>query len=267
MLLFGWSKTSDPERSDERLVSLRHPAGQPARGLSEARTRRQLHQHRDERVRRHARTTPSSPPTSGSSGSRRRVTRAARSGPPSTSPMLRTPCTTRTAPPPSRPSRPIPPIRRPSATSSPHIHRSTGRAAPRRRSWSGTGPTIGGTPALVSDGDVAVPTFDIPAPVPQPGTSDTLDSLDARLTQAVAVNDPGAGGAKGIWTQHTVAGPGGRSVVRWYEILAGTPADAPSTRRDRKPDGLRLQRRGLAVHRRRQRCRLLQQRRSRRRCR
>ena len=82
---------------------------------------------------------------------------------------------------------------------------------------------FGGSPALVSDGDVAVPTFDIPAPVPQPGTSDTLDSLDARLTQAVAVNDPGAGGAKGIWTQHTVAGPGGRSVVRWYEILGGAP--------------------------------------------
>ena len=70
---------------------------------------------------------------------------------------------------------------------------------------------------------MTVPTFDIPAPVPQPGTSYTLDSLDARLTQAVAVNDPGAGGAKGIWTQHTVAGPGGRSVVRWYEILGGAP--------------------------------------------
>ena len=83
--------------------------------------------------------------------------------------------------------------------------------------------SVGGTPVLVSDGDVTVTTFDIPAPVPQPGTSDTLDSLDARLTQAVAVNDPGAAGAKGIWTQHTVAGPGGRSVVRWYEILAGSP--------------------------------------------
>jgi uncharacterized repeat protein (TIGR01451 family) len=82
---------------------------------------------------------------------------------------------------------------------------------------------IAGAPALVSDGDVGVPAFDVPAPVPQPGTSDTIDSLDARLTQAVAVNDPGAGGAKGIWTQHTVMGPGGRSVVRWYEILAGAP--------------------------------------------
>ena len=79
----------------------------------------------------------------------------------------------------------------------------------------------GGLPVLVADGDVGVSQFDVPAPVPQPGTSYTLDSLDARLTQAVAVNDPGAGGAKGIWTQHTVASPSGRSIVRWYEILGG----------------------------------------------
>ena len=98
----------------------------------------------------------------------------------------------------------------------------TGSSAPKVMVWHWA--LVGGSPALVSDGDVAVPTFDIPAPVPQPGTANTLDSLDARLTQAVAVNDPGAGGAKGIWTQHTVAGPGGRSVVRWYEILGGAPA-------------------------------------------
>ena len=80
-----------------------------------------------------------------------------------------------------------------------------------------------GTPGLIADGEVPVPSFDIPGSAPQPGTSFTLDTLDARLTQAVAVNDPGAGGAKGIWTQHTVAGPGGRSVVRWYEVAAGAP--------------------------------------------
>src|SRR6478752_6103894 len=97
----------------------------------------------------------------------------------------------------------------------------TGSSAPKIMVWHWA--MVAGAPVLVSDGDVAVSTFDIPAPVPQPGTSNTLDSLDARLTQAVAVNDPGAGGAKGIWTQHTVAGPGGRSVVRWYEILAGSP--------------------------------------------
>jgi hypothetical protein len=95
----------------------------------------------------------------------------------------------------------------------------TGASAPKIMIWHWA--SIGGAPSLVADGDVAVSTFDIPAPVPQPGTSYTLDSLDARLTQAVAVDDPGAGGAKGIWTQHTVAGPGGRSVVRWYEILGG----------------------------------------------
>lgn len=82
----------------------------------------------------------------------------------------------------------------------------------------------GGSPGLVADGGLTVPTFDIPASAPQPGSSFTLDTLDARLTQAVAVNDPGAGGAKGIWTQHTVAGSGGRSVVRWYELLGGAPS-------------------------------------------
>ena len=97
----------------------------------------------------------------------------------------------------------------------------TGASAPKIMVWHWA--LIGGSPALVSDGEVAVPTFGIPAPVPQAGTSYTLDTLDARLTQAVAVNDPSAGGAKGIWTQHTVAGPGGRSVVRWYEILGGAP--------------------------------------------
>ena len=97
----------------------------------------------------------------------------------------------------------------------------TGASAPKIMVWHWA--LVGGSPALFGDGDVAVSTFAIPAPVPQPGTSYTLDSLDARLTQAVAVNDPSAGGTKGIWTQHTVAGPGGRSVVRWYEILGGAP--------------------------------------------
>ena len=96
-----------------------------------------------------------------------------------------------------------------------------GPSAPKIMVWHWA--SSGGVPTLVADGDVAVSTFGIPAPVPQAGTSDVLDTLDARLTQAVAVNDSTAGGAKGIWTQHTVAGPGGRSIVRWYEILAGAP--------------------------------------------
>jgi fibronectin type III domain protein len=76
----------------------------------------------------------------------------------------------------------------------------------------------GPAPTLVADGEVGVGSFDIPAPAPQAGTTLKLDTLDARLTQAVATYDPGAG-AVGLWTQHTVAGPGGRSVVRWYELL------------------------------------------------
>ena len=70
---------------------------------------------------------------------------------------------------------------------------------------------------LVADGDINVGTFAIPAGVPQPGTSFVVDSLDGRLTQAVARFDSGFG-AEAIWTQQTVAGPGGRSVVRWYEF-------------------------------------------------
>lgn len=81
---------------------------------------------------------------------------------------------------------------------------------------------VGGTsPSLVADGGLTVPSFDIPASAPQPGSSFTIDTLDARLTQAVAVKDPGAGGVEAVWTQHTVAGAGGRSEVRWYELLGG----------------------------------------------
>ena len=55
--------------------------------------------------------------------------------------------------------------------------------------------------------------------MPQPGSNRVLDSLDTRLTQAVATSDPDVSGAKGVWTQHTVDGPGAPSVVRWYELV------------------------------------------------
>jgi hypothetical protein len=76
-----------------------------------------------------------------------------------------------------------------------------------------------GSPTLFADGNLNVTAFDFPANVPQPGTTRLIDSQDARLTQAVAHADPGAGGAEAVWTQHTIDGPGGRSVVRWYELL------------------------------------------------
>jgi hypothetical protein len=79
-----------------------------------------------------------------------------------------------------------------------------------------------GAPALNADGDMTVNSFDVPGGVPQPGGGPLIDSLDARLTQAVAHADPNAGGAEAVWTQHAINGPGGRSVVRWYELLPAT---------------------------------------------
>jgi len=81
----------------------------------------------------------------------------------------------------------------------------------------------GGTPQLVADGDLTVASFGVPANVPQPNAP-AIDSLDARLTMAVAHADPDAGGAEAVWTQHTIAGASGRSVVRWYELLPATRA-------------------------------------------
>ena len=75
-----------------------------------------------------------------------------------------------------------------------------------------------GLPALAADGDITVNAFDVPADAPQPNP---LDTLDAQLTQAVARFDPDAG-ALAVWTQHTIGSAGGRSVVRWYELLPGS---------------------------------------------
>jgi hypothetical protein len=67
---------------------------------------------------------------------------------------------------------------------------------------------------LHPDADIPVNPYTVPFSAPQSGggTTDVIDTLDGRLTQAVG--DP----ATGIWTQHTVNGPGNRSVVDWYEL-------------------------------------------------
>jgi hypothetical protein len=84
---------------------------------------------------------------------------------------------------------------------------------------------------LLNTTSVSVPAFCVPPIVPQQGTTDTLDSLDGRLTQAVATTDPDTT-HEGIWTQQTVAQscsngtPSGPSVVRWYEL---TPGDTTPT--------------------------------------
>ncbi len=85
---------------------------------------------------------------------------------------------------------------------------------------------VNGDGTLVADGNVDVAAYDDPERVRQPGPpANTLDTLDGRLTLAVAVADPTVDGKPGIWTSHTIDGPGGRSVLRWYELVPG--ADVP----------------------------------------
>jgi len=69
---------------------------------------------------------------------------------------------------------------------------------------------------------MSVAAYTTPPPAPQPGTTSTLDTLDARITQAVSAIDPFRSDQVGLWAQHTIAGGGG-SQVRWYEINP-TPA-------------------------------------------
>lgn len=66
---------------------------------------------------------------------------------------------------------------------------------------------------------VTVGDFMSPPDAPQKGSTDTLDTLDGRLTHAVAAVDPSVG-KEVIWTSHTVAGGAG-SELRWYELLPG----------------------------------------------
>jgi hypothetical protein len=86
--------------------------------------------------------------------------------------------------------------------------------------WHLSGGGGGGAPTLTADGLINVSSYGIPPSVPQPGTANVLDSLDTRLTQAVAETDPSVG-VKAVWTQHTINSASGRSVVRWYELLPG----------------------------------------------
>lgn len=78
-------------------------------------------------------------------------------------------------------------------------------------------------PELVQDGNIDVPPFRPPPDVPMPGTQGVLANQgEGRLTNAIMEADPNAGGTRAIWTQHAVEGPGGRSDVRWYELLPAT---------------------------------------------
>jgi hypothetical protein len=69
-----------------------------------------------------------------------------------------------------------------------------------------------------------VPFYSIPATAPQPRSNYRIDTLDARITQAILAKDPSRGGKVALWTQHTVLGGSGAE-VRWYEI---DPTTKPS---------------------------------------
>jgi hypothetical protein len=64
--------------------------------------------------------------------------------------------------------------------------------------------------------------YTAPPNAPQSGNSTPIDTLDARLTQAVAATDTGHNDKFVIWTQHTIQGGAG-SKVRWYEIYPSAP--------------------------------------------
>jgi hypothetical protein len=64
--------------------------------------------------------------------------------------------------------------------------------------------------------------YGAPKNAPQQGNSVKIDTLDGRLTQAVAATDPAHNDKFAMWTQHTVSGGAG-SKVRWYEIYPSDP--------------------------------------------
>jgi hypothetical protein len=64
--------------------------------------------------------------------------------------------------------------------------------------------------------------YKVPPNAPQSGNSTPIDTLDARLTQAVAATDTGHNDKFVIWTQHAIKGGAG-SKVRWYEVYPSKP--------------------------------------------
>jgi hypothetical protein len=84
-----------------------------------------------------------------------------------------------------------------------------------------------GYAAISGPNPIIVPAYSMPASAPQPGVTAVIDTMDTRLTHAVAAYDPNLG-ATAVWTAHTVFGGAGAE-GRWYEInVGGTPSLAQS---------------------------------------
>ncbi len=66
---------------------------------------------------------------------------------------------------------------------------------------------------LVADGNLAVNAYTEPPLAPQPSGYDSLDTIDRRLSNAVARTDPDVG-ATAVWTQQVIADPGRHGPLR-----------------------------------------------------
>lgn len=90
-------------------------------------------------------------------------------------------------------------------------------AAPRDQLmlWHVTGTAT--SPTLVQDGQVTVRSYRVPRPAVD-FIFPRIDTLDGRLTMAVAARDS-ATGQEAVWTQHTIDPGNGSVVMRWYEVL------------------------------------------------
>src|SRR5688572_18330451 len=73
-----------------------------------------------------------------------------------------------------------------------------------------------GEPIIQDGRRLLVPRFSTPPDATQPNFTQTLNTLDARLTQAVQAYNPQTR-TFSLWTQHTIK-VGSESGVRWYEI-------------------------------------------------
>ncbi|HEY8870800.1 MAG TPA: hypothetical protein VIM30_15625 [Candidatus Limnocylindrales bacterium] len=81
-------------------------------------------------------------------------------------------------------------------------------------------------PVVTGPTSITVGSYTSPPDAPQPGTANTLDTLDGRITHAVSGVDPSiTNSPTTVWVSHTVAGGAG-SQVNWYEVdptAAGLP--------------------------------------------
>jgi YD repeat-containing protein len=97
---------------------------------------------------------------------------------------------------------------------------------------------VGSDGKLVADGNVSVNAYSAPPRAPQPSGYDSLDTIDQRLSNAVAHTDPDVG-QKAVWAQQAIADPAGtgRSVVRWYELLPSACGGGTCTASARRQQG------------------------------